>query len=497
MPFSQMTQLPSVSELLLSTRDRRKSVGVAHTAKSIPSSNPQRTPGEGDGNQLNLNSISPQKIALPSQHDVFPSGSTIPRITSHASFNKYENHLAPLRRLTEPTINYLGGNLQPQVSLATSAPLPLGSLGGDDYFSTQYRITQRESTSSSIPQALPRQLSNTLPPTPQYPRNSDGFPFPEYPREQRQLLIQLVPTQPLMRQQAQLQQPGQQHEIAHAYAQEQAQLHLQAQFQLQQVQQLIQQQQVQPLIQQQQVQPLIQQQQVQQQQVQQQQIQQQQVQQQQIQQQQIQQQQIQQQQIQQQQVQQQQIQQQQVQQQQLSLRHALLHQLLPPHQLQHLVLQQQVPQHYPQLMQQVQLLPQSQPFIYSPQYVSNGLNGAPNAMQTMTSSVQNGINIPYGQIYHIQQPHQAQVDSVNIYDGNSGLVNKRRIIKRRTRTGCLTCRKRRIKCDETKPTCYNCDRSKKVCLGYENLSQLHSKKKRDSSVDLRDDISRDEEGSSE
>lgn len=51
----------------------------------------------------------------------------------------------------------------------------------------------------------------------------------------------------------------------------------------------------------------------------------------------------------------------------------------------------------------------------------------------------------------------------------SARQNKRRTIKRRTRTGCLTCRKRRIKCDERKPHCFNCERSRKVCLGYERL----------------------------
>ena len=60
---------------------------------------------------------------------------------------------------------------------------------------------------------------------------------------------------------------------------------------------------------------------------------------------------------------------------------------------------------------------------------------------------------------------------------NYAMMNKRRTIKRRTRTGCLTCRKRRIKCDERKPYCYNCERSKKVCLGYENLSKQNKKKK--------------------
>lgn len=42
-------------------------------------------------------------------------------------------------------------------------------------------------------------------------------------------------------------------------------------------------------------------------------------------------------------------------------------------------------------------------------------------------------------------------------------------IKRRTKTGCLTCRKRRIKCDETHPTCNNCRKSKRECLGYDPI----------------------------
>jgi hypothetical protein len=42
-------------------------------------------------------------------------------------------------------------------------------------------------------------------------------------------------------------------------------------------------------------------------------------------------------------------------------------------------------------------------------------------------------------------------------------------IKRRTKTGCLTCRKRRIKCDEGHPTCNNCRKSKRDCLGYDPI----------------------------
>ncbi|PGH10996.1 hypothetical protein AJ79_05147 [Helicocarpus griseus UAMH5409] len=38
--------------------------------------------------------------------------------------------------------------------------------------------------------------------------------------------------------------------------------------------------------------------------------------------------------------------------------------------------------------------------------------------------------------------------------------------RRRTKTGCLTCRKRRIKCGEEKPKCNNCKKSKRDCEGY-------------------------------
>ncbi|KAK5954982.1 hypothetical protein OHC33_003661 [Knufia fluminis] len=39
--------------------------------------------------------------------------------------------------------------------------------------------------------------------------------------------------------------------------------------------------------------------------------------------------------------------------------------------------------------------------------------------------------------------------------------------RRRTKTGCLTCRQRRVKCDETKPTCRNCEKSRRQCAGYQ------------------------------
>lgn len=45
---------------------------------------------------------------------------------------------------------------------------------------------------------------------------------------------------------------------------------------------------------------------------------------------------------------------------------------------------------------------------------------------------------------------------------------RKRNFSNRTKTGCLTCRKRKKKCDETKPKCTNCVRGGFVCHGYPN-----------------------------
>lgn len=38
--------------------------------------------------------------------------------------------------------------------------------------------------------------------------------------------------------------------------------------------------------------------------------------------------------------------------------------------------------------------------------------------------------------------------------------------RKRTKTGCQTCRRRRIKCGEERPNCQNCTKSKRDCQGY-------------------------------
>ncbi|TRX98337.1 hypothetical protein FHL15_000982 [Xylaria flabelliformis] len=61
--------------------------------------------------------------------------------------------------------------------------------------------------------------------------------------------------------------------------------------------------------------------------------------------------------------------------------------------------------------------------------------------------------------------HPQRPSSPDGYD-DEDLSQKRAPVRKRTKTGCLTCRKRRIKCDEGKPTCNNCLKSKRQCEGY-------------------------------
>lgn len=63
----------------------------------------------------------------------------------------------------------------------------------------------------------------------------------------------------------------------------------------------------------------------------------------------------------------------------------------------------------------------------------------------------------------------------NPYQEQPADMRRKRQVRRRTRTGCLTCRKRRIKCDERKPACFNCEKSRKQCAGYEETSKRYKR----------------------
>ncbi|KAB5542384.1 fungal-specific transcription factor domain-containing protein [Coniochaeta sp. 2T2.1] len=58
------------------------------------------------------------------------------------------------------------------------------------------------------------------------------------------------------------------------------------------------------------------------------------------------------------------------------------------------------------------------------------------------------------------------------------IVTTNKITKGRSKTGCLTCRKRKKKCDEAKPRCMNCEKNSVFCEGYPEKQIWKSGKER-------------------
>ncbi|OIW31765.1 hypothetical protein CONLIGDRAFT_660025 [Coniochaeta ligniaria NRRL 30616] len=70
---------------------------------------------------------------------------------------------------------------------------------------------------------------------------------------------------------------------------------------------------------------------------------------------------------------------------------------------------------------------------------------------------------PESEHYSASQPDES---SPTVSSNRDSQQSKKNAVRKRTKTGCLTCRRRRIKCDEGKPTCTNCIKSKRLCEGY-------------------------------
>jgi hypothetical protein len=65
------------------------------------------------------------------------------------------------------------------------------------------------------------------------------------------------------------------------------------------------------------------------------------------------------------------------------------------------------------------------------------------------------------------------IDHIAIDHDSAELDAPKRQFHHKVRTGCLTCKNRRVKCDEARPTCLRCRASGKECLGYPALPEAN------------------------
>ncbi|KAL4867773.1 hypothetical protein BDV12DRAFT_186456 [Aspergillus spectabilis] len=98
-----------------------------------------------------------------------------------------------------------------------------------------------------------------------------------------------------------------------------------------------------------------------------------------------------------------------------------------------------------------------------PSHIPQAPIGSPMPPMASVSQYMAGYPSPMGMNSGGQMHYQLQGDASKMLSNS----RHKKEVKRRTKTGCLTCRKRRIKCDEGHPVCRNCVKSKRECLGYD------------------------------
>ncbi|CAH2355425.1 hypothetical protein CLIB1423_26S00518 [[Candida] railenensis] len=90
--------------------------------------------------------------------------------------------------------------------------------------------------------------------------------------------------------------------------------------------------------------------------------------------------------------------------------------------------------------------------------------------------------------FHVNSPYQTRSNEAPYSHQQDRVIRRKKIMHTRTRTGCLTCKRRRVKCDEGKPGCNNCLKSNRKCDGYaENASR---NKKRNQQISSKEIIQR-------
>ncbi|CAK7262985.1 hypothetical protein SEPCBS119000_000253 [Sporothrix epigloea] len=102
-------------------------------------------------------------------------------------------------------------------------------------------------------------------------------------------------------------------------------------------------------------------------------------------------------------------------------------------------------------------------------FTNNSCHQVEPALQTINSPLSDyGANSPEDEerppIYGISMSPNSQTNGAHLQQTDP--KRRKRNFSNRTKTGCLTCRKRKKKCDETKPECSNCVRGGFLCAGY-------------------------------
>lgn len=113
-----------------------------------------------------------------------------------------------------------------------------------------------------------------------------------------------------------------------------------------------------------------------------------------------------------------------------------------------------------------------------PHYYSNhhhSLHPLPAAI-----NYKQATDVSHRMSFPIYPEFQAGEKSLAVVDQTSAKSLRKRAFSKRSRTGCLTCRERRIKCGECRPICKNCERSKRNCIfpAADQLKQKRQKRKR-------------------
>ncbi|TEB37394.1 hypothetical protein FA13DRAFT_1726481 [Coprinellus micaceus] len=104
---------------------------------------------------------------------------------------------------------------------------------------------------------------------------------------------------------------------------------------------------------------------------------------------------------------------------------------------------------------------------------------------------------PSGYYSHQTQLPPPPPPSSNSQRGQPDLNQRKRPKYTRSKTGCLTCRVKKVKCDESKPVCVRCSHGQRECTWPEGVQPRKRPVSRNDSLDARPSTAESSEGPSE